>query len=92
MLTYWLVADNGNLCQRLEGINLDLLLVDTECAEETTHDEVTLVFILEILSCDRNRTLQSFDCDFSKFKWLSLDIAEGGVEDFTDLLWLQSLV
>ena len=42
------VGDGRDLTESLQRIELDLLVVNDHCAEDTIHDEVALVLVLKI--------------------------------------------
>ncbi len=80
-----LIGDLGYICKGLQCIDLDLLVIDPDRVEETFHDEVTLLLVLEVLTCRGYGPLEGFYSYPGELDLLPIDVADGRVEDLADL-------
>ena len=71
---------------------LDILVLDGDRAEQALHDELSLLLILKVVASRRNRALKSLNGYFCELDMLTVNIADRGVQDLTDLLSVQVLV
>lgn len=55
------VGKGGNLSQRLDGVRLDLFILDLDRSEEPLHDEVSLLLVHEVGTRLLNGPLQRLD-------------------------------
>jgi hypothetical protein len=75
------VGYGRDLTESLQRIELDLLVVNDHCAEDTIHDEVALVLVLEVQACRRDGPLESLDGDTGQFDLLVVALVLTDVAD-----------
>lgn len=80
------ICNVGNFHQCLNGILLYLLIIDLNSCKDALHDEISLSFQLEILGCLSDGSTQSLHCNLGGLCLLTIDVANGGMQDLANLL------
>ena len=80
-----MVCDVRDFGKGLQCIRLYCLIINAHCLEKAVHDNVSLLFVNEVLSCRWDDPLQCLDGNLSQLDLILVDVADRRMQNHTDL-------